>query len=152
MAKSEFIYVTYINTTPQKLWKALTNPEFQKQYWTGMDIKTDWKPGSKWQLTFPDGSIADHGEVVEFKPYERIVLKWRNVWKTGLSAEGYSRCIMDIEPTEEAVKLTVTHSIGKDKSKLIKAVSGGWPMVLSNLKSLLETGKVIKKKSDCSKE
>ena len=152
MAKSEFVYVTYINTTPQKLWKALTNPEFQKQYWTGMAIQTDWKPGSKWQLTFPDGAIADHGQVVEFKPYERIVLKWKNVWKTGLGAEGYSRCFMDIEPSEKAVKLTVTHSIGKDRSKLIKAVSGGWPMILSNLKSLLETGKVVKEKSDCKKE
>ncbi len=152
MAKSEFVYVTYIKTTPQKLWQALTNPEFQRQYWVGMNINTDWKPGSDWQLTFPDGSIADHGKVIECKPLKRIVLKWKNVWKTGLGAEGFSRCVMDMEPNEDAVKLTVTHSMGKEKSKLIKAVSGGWPMILSNLKSLLETGKVVKMKSDCKKE
>ena len=103
MAKSEFMYVTYINTTPQKLWKALTTPEFQKQYWVGMQIKTDWKPGSKWEMVFPDGSIADQGEVLEFKPLKKLVLKWRNFWKTGLKDEGYSRCTMDIEPAEEAV-------------------------------------------------
>ena len=102
MAKSEFMYVTYINTTPQKLWKALTTPEFQKQYWVGMQIKTDWKPGSKWEMVFPDGSIADQGEVLEFKPLKKLVLKWRNLWKAGLKEEGYSRCIMDIEPAEKA--------------------------------------------------
>ena len=117
-----------------------------------MEIKTDWKKGSDWQLTFPDSTIADHGQVLEFKPYERIVLKWKNDWKAGLGAEGYSRCTMEIEPSQESVKLTVTHSIGRDKSKLIKAVSGGWPMILSNLKSLLETGKVVRKKSDCKKD
>jgi uncharacterized protein YndB with AHSA1/START domain len=146
MAKSEFIYTTYIKTTPQKLWKALTNSEFIKQYWAGCDSKTDWKPGSEWQLIYPDGKIVDSGEVIEAKPYKRLAIKWRNEWNPEYRAEGYSRCVMDIEPSKEnSVKLTVTHSIGRDKSKLIKAVSGGWPFVLSNLKSLLETGKVVMK-------
>ena len=152
MAKSEFVYVTYIKTTPEKLWKALTNPEFQRQYWIGMHINTDWKKGSAWTLEFPNGDIADQGTVLECKPFKRLVLKWKNIWKTGLDKEGYSRCAMDLEPNEDAVKLTVTHSSPKDNSKLIKAVSGGWPMILSNLKSLLETGKIVKTMSDCKKD
>jgi uncharacterized protein YndB with AHSA1/START domain len=141
--KTEFVYTTYIKTTPQKLWKALTTPEFMKQYWMYCYIKTDWKPGSPWQLLFTDGQIADQGEIVECKPSKRLVLKWRNEWNPKMKAEGYSRCVMDIEPCEKAVKLTVTHSMQKDKSKFIGAVSGGWPFILSNLKSLLETGKVV---------
>lgn len=150
MAKSTFVYVTYIKTTPQKLWKALTTPEFMKQYWSGMHIKTDWKPGSPWQLLFDDGKIGDEGKIVEVQPSKRLVLTWRNQWKPGLKDEGYSRCIMDIEPIKEVVRLTVTHTMGKDKSKLIKAVSGGWPFVCSNLKSLLETGKVAMNEYRCS--
>ena len=105
MAKSEFVYVTYIKTTPQKLWKALTIPEFMKQYWSGMHIKTDWNPGSAWQLLFADGKLADEGKIVEAKPQKRLVLTWRNQWKPGLKDEGYSRCIMDIEPVKEVVKI-----------------------------------------------
>jgi uncharacterized protein YndB with AHSA1/START domain len=151
MAKSEFFYVTYIKTTPEKLWKALTTPEFQRQYWVSAHIKTNWKKGSPWQLLFPDGKIADEGTIVDIKPNKRLVLKWKNIWKRGLDKEGYSRCTMEIAPYEKgAVKLTVTHSIAKAKSKLIEAVSGGWPYILSNLKSLLETGKiVVDKKGDC---
>ena len=145
MARSEFVYVTYIKTTPEKLWQALINPELMKQYWAGMHIKTDWKPGSPWQMMFPDGSIADVGEVIEFKPFKRLKLKWRNEWKAKLKAEGYSRCRMDIEPSVKAVKLTVSHTIGKDRSEFIKAVAGGWPFICSNLKSLLETGTVAMK-------
>lgn len=149
MAKTEFIYTTYIKTTPQKLWKALTTPEFMKQYWGNMYIKTDWKKDSAWQLLFADGGLADEGKVVEIKPNKRLVLSWRNIWKKGLKDEGYSRCIMDIDSTRDAVCLTVTHTIAKDKSKLIKAVSGGWPLILSNLKTLLETGKVALNDLSC---
>ena len=63
---SSFVYVTYIRTTPDKLWEALTTSEFMKQYWFGMDFETDWKVGSPWKLTFPDGRLADTGEIVEF--------------------------------------------------------------------------------------
>ncbi len=140
MARSEFIYVIYIKTTPSKLWEALMDPEVMKQYWTGMYIRTDWKVGSPWQMIFPDGSIADGGEVTEIKPHERLVLKWRNEWKPALKAEGFSRCRLDIEPVDGAIKLTVSHSMPKNRSKFIKAVGGGWPFICSNLKSLLEKG------------
>lgn len=89
-----------------------------------------------------DGKITDSGEVIEIEP-KRLVLKWRNEFRPELRAEGYSRCTIEIEQEGQAVKLTVMHEIDKPDSKLIEAVSGGWPRILSNLKSLLETGKVV---------
>ena len=139
---STFVYVTFIRTTPEKLWTALTSPEFTEQYWFGMHQKTDWKAGSPWQLVFADGRIADAGEVVEIDPPKRLVIKWRNEFKPELKVEGYSRCTMELEALTEAVKLTITHTIDCPESKLIGAVSNGWPRVLSNLKSLLETGRI----------
>lgn len=141
-AVSTFVYVTYIRTTPERLWAALTSPEFMKQYWFGMYIDTDWKAGSPWKLAFSDGRLADSGEVVEFDPPRRLVLKWRNHWKPELHAEGHSLCTMEVEPVDGAMRLTVTHAMERPASKLIEAVSGGWPRILSNLKSLLETGEV----------
>jgi uncharacterized protein YndB with AHSA1/START domain len=150
MSKSEFIYTTYIKTTPQKLWDALTNPEFMKQYWFGAHGESEWKTGSSWKLFFPDGQIADAGEIAESVPFKRLVIKWRNEWNPAFKAEGYSFCVFDIESVDAAVKLTVTHSLDKPASKLIEAVSGGWPQVLSNIKSLLETGQVVLNKNvDC---
>ena len=140
--KSQFVYVTFIRTTPDKLWTALTSPDFIKRYWFGMTVETDWHPGSAWKLVFTDGQIANSGQIVEFEPERRLVIKWRNEWKPEMKAEGDSLCIMDLEPVEGAVKLTVTHGIDKAGSQFIEAVSGGWPKILSNLKSLLETGQV----------
>ena len=142
MAKSTFVYVTYIRTTPEKLWSAPTDPEFQKQYWFGTHCESGWTRGSSWKLVYPDGRLADSGEIVEAEPPRRLVIRWRNEWKPELKEEGYSRCTMDLEETASAVKLTITHSIERERSKFIEAVSGGWPKVISNLKSLLETGAV----------
>jgi len=139
-AKSRFVYVTYIRTTPEKLWAALTTPEFMKKYWFGMNFETDWKVGSPWKLIFPDGRIADAGEIVEFDKPKRLVLRWRNQLRPELHEEGYARCAIEVEP---AVKLTIVHDIDKPGSKLIGAVSIGWPKILSSLKTLLETGTVL---------
>ena len=144
-ANSSFVYVTFIRTTPQKLWAALTGKEFMKQYWFGMHLESEWKPGSPWRMVFADGETADAGEIVEVDPPKRLVLKWRNEFKPELKSEGYSRCVMELEPVDEAVKLTITHSMDRPDSKFIHAVSGGWPRVLSNLKSLLETGEAVLK-------
>ena len=142
MAGSKFVYVTFIYTTPEKLWSALTAPEFIKQYWFDMTHDTEWKVGSSWRMIFPDGRVADTGEIAEFDPPRRLAIKWRNEWRPELKAEGWSRCVMELEPADNVVKLTVTHTIEIENSKLIEAVSGGWPKILSNLKSLLETGAV----------
>jgi uncharacterized protein YndB with AHSA1/START domain len=139
---SSFVYVTFIRTTPERLWSALTTTEFMKQYWFGMHIETDWKVGSPWRLVFSDGRTADTGEVVEIEPPKRLVLTWRNEWKPDMKSEGPARCSFELEPMAGAVKLTITHTMDREGSKLIAAVSGGWPRILSNLKSLLETGDV----------
>jgi len=142
MTNSKFVYVTYIRTTREKLWSALTNAEFVRQYWFGMHCECAWKIGASWKMVFEDGRIADAGEIIEIDPPKRLVLKWRNEWKPEMKAEGYSRCTFDIESVTGAVKFTVTHTIDHDKSQFIEAVSVGWPQILSNLKSLLETGAV----------
>jgi uncharacterized protein YndB with AHSA1/START domain len=143
MSKSEFVYVTYIKTTPEKLWKALTTPEFQKQYWFNTRCDSEWKPGASWTMVSDTGQVYDSGEILESVPPKRLVIKWQNQWKPELKAEGWSRCVFDIEVMGDAVKLTVTHTIDRHPSKLIEAVSGGWPKILSNLKSLLESGQVV---------
>jgi uncharacterized protein YndB with AHSA1/START domain len=147
MSKAEFVYVTYIRTTPEKLWEALTHEEFTKQYWFGFRQETDWKRGSSWKLVFPDGRVADAGEVLEVDPPRRLVLKWRNEFKPEVKADGYTRCTFEIERDDEMVKLTVTHEAERPH-KLIEGVSRGWPQVLSSLKSLLETGKGLPRTSE----
>jgi uncharacterized protein YndB with AHSA1/START domain len=147
MSNSRFIYVTYIKTTPERLWSALTDKEFTAKYWLGACCESDWKPGSPWTLLFPDGRVADSGEIVEAEPPRRLVIKWQNQWSPELNAEGFSLCTFEIEAVQgdgaDAVKLSVIHSIDRPESPFIQAVSGGWPRILSNLKSLLETGSVV---------
>jgi len=140
MNHDRFVYVTYIRTTPEKLWDALTKPEFTRQYWFGIWQDCAWTVGASWKLTFPDGRVADAGEVLELDPPRRLVLKWRHQLNPELHAEGDSRATFQLEQLDELVKLTVLHEIDQTGSKFIEAVSGGWPMILSSLKSLLETG------------
>ena len=151
MNKSEFVYVVYIRTTPERLWSALTSADFMKQYWFGMHFQTDWKSGSAWQMVFPDGRVADTGDIVEIDPPRRIVLKWRNEFRPELKAEGYARCTIELEPIADSVKLSITHVMDRAQSQFIEAVSGGWPRILSNLKSLLETGEIILKSTEAAR-
>lgn len=142
MHRSHFVYVTFIRTTPAKLWRALTDPEFIRQYWFGTTIESAWAKGAPWTMRFEDGSPSDAGEILEIDPPRRMVIRWQNEWKPELKAEGPSRCTIELEPVDTTVKLTITHEIERPESKLITAVAGGWPMIVSNLKSLLETGAV----------
>ena len=138
MSGSKFVYVAYIRITPEKLWHALTTPEIIKQYRFGMNVESEWKVGSTWRM-YADGSLMDSGEILESVSQKRLGL---NEWKPEFKAEGNSRCVYEIEPTGASAKLTLTHPIEQPNSKFIGAVSEGWPMVISNLKSLLETGDV----------
>ncbi len=138
-----FLYVTYIRTTPQKLWDALLKPEFTKQYWFGVTQDSAWTAGAPWKMQFADGRVTDSGSVVEIDPPRRLVLSWRHELTPELTEEGYSRATFELEEVGDAVKLTVLHEIDRDNSKLIQGVSGGWPKILASLKSLLETGKPL---------
>jgi uncharacterized protein YndB with AHSA1/START domain len=142
MARSTFVYVAYVRTTPEKLWSALTDPELMKQYWFGNHCESQWTAGSAWKLVSDDGVVLDAGEIVEADPPRRLVIRWRHQHKPELAADGDSQCTMLLEPTDGAVKLSITHTVEREPSKLVEAVSGGWPKVISNLKSLLETGAI----------
>jgi uncharacterized protein YndB with AHSA1/START domain len=148
--ESSFVYVTFIRTTPEKLWSALTDGNQMKEYWFGMHFETEWRTGAEWRMIFPDGRVADTGEILELDRPRRIRLKWRNEFRPELKAEGFALCTIEIEPYGDAVRLSITHAIEREESKFIQAVSGGWPKILSNLKSLLETGQVVLTEADHS--
>jgi uncharacterized protein YndB with AHSA1/START domain len=141
---TKFVYVTYIRTTQQKVWDALLKPEFQRAYWFGMHQECAWEKGADWKMLFEDGRVADGGEILEIEPPKRVVFKWRNEFRPELKAEGHAVCTYTLEQMSDQVKLTVTHEIDvAEPSKFIEAVSGGWPRVLSSLKSYLETGEAL---------
>jgi len=152
MKKDQFIYVTYIRTTPEKLWKSLIEPEFTRRFWCNTTQESEWKPGASWKILMPDGRVADSGEVVEIEPNRRLVLKWRNEFRPELKAEGYSRMTYELEKEGNSVKLTVIHEIEKEGSKFIEAVSSGWPHILASLKSLLETGESLEETREWPRE
>ena len=142
MTKPELVYTTYIRTTPKKLWDAITNPEFTRQYWGGNENVSDWKPGSKWVHVTGDEerAIRVTGKVVEIVPLKRLVLTWADP----ADEADVSRVTFEIEPLEDEVRLDVIHGDFKAGSDMVNRVSGGWPRVLSSLKSFLETGAALK--------
>lgn len=137
-----FVYVTYIRTTPERLWEALISPEFTRRYWMESWQESEWTPGAVWKMFGPDGEVKDAGEVLEFDPPKRLVLKWRNEFIPEAKAEGWSRCTYELESARESVKLTVTHAFEVD-GVMLRGVSDGWPKILSSLKSLLEGGEAL---------
>jgi uncharacterized protein YndB with AHSA1/START domain len=137
------VYVTYIRTTAEKLWDALTKPEFTKLYWAGTSQESEWKVGSSWKALTPDGREWDTGEILEVDHPRRLVLTWQNQHFPEMKAEGHTRLTYELEPAKGAIKLTLTHESDVENAKLIDAVSQGWPAVLASLKSLLETGESL---------
>jgi len=143
-AQSRFVYVSYIRTTPEKLWEALTQPEYTKQYWSGVSPVSTWKPGADWKLMLESGRVADTGSVLESDPPRRLVIQWLCHMREDFTAEGFSRCTIELEPTGDAVKLTIVHENDQPNSPFIyEGVGTGWPAIISSLKSLLETGKIL---------
>lgn len=140
MNKPELVYTTYIRSTPQKTWDAITKPDFTRQYWGGNANVSDWKKGSEWQHVSKENETWITGEVVESIPPERLVLSWADPD----DLKDISRVTYEIEPLEDMVCLTVTHDNFKVDSEMAGKVSKGWPHVLSSLKSFLETGKGLK--------
>jgi uncharacterized protein YndB with AHSA1/START domain len=140
MPDTTFVYVTYISTTPEKLWNALIDPEMTKDYWGRHRNASDWKPGSKWAHEDYDSGEQDVvGQVVEADPPKRLVLTWESSNPT-YRGKYPSRVTFLIEPFMGEVRLTVTHEELEPDSPMFHGVSQGWPAVLSSLKTMLETG------------
>lgn len=143
MKNEQFVYVTYIRTTPEKLWQALTQPEFTQRYWMQTRQESAWKPGASWRLLNLEGKAINSGEIIEIEPPRKMVFTWRKETNPEIKAEGFSRVTYLLEPQGAAVKLTILHEMDKPGSKLLQSVSNGWPLVLASLKSLIETGEPL---------
>ncbi len=145
MEQSNFVYVTYIATTPDKVWNALTDPKLTAKYWQHENV-SDWKPGSRWEhrSSEGDGEIHMVGKVVEVTPPRKLVLTWVDPEEEEM-ADKYSRVTISVEPHHDTTRLTVTHDRLEPGSEMLEAITDGWPMVLSSLKSLLETGRPLPK-------
>lgn len=140
MSDTDLVYTTYIKTTPEKLWEAITNPEFARQYWGGNANFSDWKKGSKWQhRILANQEVSVVGEVLENIPPKRLVLSWASPEDLA----DVSRVSFEIEKVSDLVRLVVIHGEFKAGSTMGSKVSKGWPLVLSSMKSFLETGKAI---------
>ena len=141
--KTSFVYVTYIRSTPEKVYEAITKPEIARRYW-GHENVSDWKPGSTWQHVRANEqrSVELVGKVVEATPPARLVITWANASQAA-DPGNYSRVSFDIAPYDEMVRLTVTHDELEAGSGMAKGIQQGWPIVLSSLKSMLETGQGI---------
>ena len=141
--KTSFVYVTYIRSTPEKVFEAITRPEVARRYW-GHENVSDWRPGSSWEhvRTDEERTVDLVGKVVEVAPPARLVITWANPSQAADPAS-YSRVSFDIAAYEDMVRLTVTHDELEAGSGMAKGIQQGWPIVLSSLKSLLETGQAI---------
>jgi uncharacterized protein YndB with AHSA1/START domain len=156
MDKPEFVYTTYIRTTPERLWQALTEPAFTERYWS-TTFKTDWTAGSAMTWDNHGVLITDPEQVVlEAEPYRRLAYTWHAVtpelakhfgWddelRATLAGERRSKVTFDIEPASQGVKLTVIHDGFDPGSTIASMVSAGWPEVVASLKTLLETGEPL---------
>jgi uncharacterized protein YndB with AHSA1/START domain len=136
MNNPEFVYTTYIKSTPEKVWAAITNPEFTKQYWGGMANYSDWRSGSNWEHRSDEGEVYVGGEVEESIPPGRLVLTWADPG----APEDVSRVTFEIDQVADLVRLNVVHGDFTPGTLMAAKVKGGWPRVLSSLKSMLETG------------
>ena len=138
--KTSFVYVTYIRSTPEKVFEAITQPDIARRYW-GHENVSDWEPGSGWQHLRADDErkVQLVGKVVEISSPTRLVITWADPSRAADPA-AYSRVSFDIAPYDEMVRLTVTHDELEAGSSMAKGIQQGWPIVLSSLKSLLETG------------
>jgi len=141
--KTSFVYVTYIRSTPEKVFEAITKPEIARRYW-GHENVSDWMPGSAWQHVRANEqrTVQVVGKVVEVAPPTRLVITWASPSQAADPAS-YSRVSFDVAAYEEMVRLTVTHDELEAGSGMAKSIQQGWPIVLSSLKSLLETGHAI---------
>ncbi len=136
---TEKVFEIYIKTTPERLWEAITDEELRRKYNFGASASSDWKPGSGYELSAANGSmLLATGENLEVDPPQRLVQSFAAQWSDEIKAEGTSRVTWEIEQVEDSCRLTVTHDRLNEGAN--GELYGGWPMILSGLKTLLETG------------
>jgi uncharacterized protein YndB with AHSA1/START domain len=138
----EKIYEIYIRTTPERLWEAITDPEIRSKYNFGMAVHSDWTPGARMEMGAPNASgLLGEGEVLEVDPPRRLVHTMTALWGDDVKAEGASRVTWEIEPVGDSCRLLVTHDQLREGAN--EQLYGGWPMILSGLKTWLETGELL---------
>jgi uncharacterized protein YndB with AHSA1/START domain/DNA-binding transcriptional ArsR family regulator len=141
-AVMEKVFEIYIKTTPERLWQAITDSEMRAKYSFGVGIETDWEPGSRWQgVTARAPGPISHGEILEVDPPRRLVQSFQALWSEEVEREGTSRVTWEIEPVADSCRLTVIHD--ELPEHVNDEIFGGWPMILSGLKTLLETGETL---------
>jgi len=140
--RPDFVYVTYIRTTPDKLWEALTSSEFSRRYWFGTELRSNFKIGSPFALVM-GGKVTDTGEILEADRPRRLSYTFKHELDDDMRKEGATKVVFTLEPHGELVKLTLTHENFAPGSKLLDGISKGWPAILSSLKSLLESGDAL---------
>jgi uncharacterized protein YndB with AHSA1/START domain len=141
MSKPSFVYVTYIASTPEKVFKALTSTEATEKYWFGHAVTSDWKVGSPVKF-HREGKLTLGGQVLENDPPRRLSYTF-TPYHEPHNGTDTSRVVMDLEQQRDQVKLTVTHDDFAPDSPVFASISNGWPLVLSSLKSYLETNHVL---------
>ncbi len=142
----EKVYEIYIKTTPERLWQAITDPDLRRKYTFGVGVFSDWTPSSTYvgrttDMTVAPGTLISEGENLEVDPPRRLVQTFRALWSDEVKREGTSRVTWEIEPVGDSCRLTVTHDQLREGANA--ELYGGWPMVLSGLKTLLETGEML---------
>ncbi|MGE0742462.1 MAG: SRPBCC family protein [Hyphomonadaceae bacterium] len=140
----DLVYVFYIRSTPQQVWDALTHSDFTTKFFFGRTVESDWKQGSPWKMVMPDGTLDVFGEVLVSDPPRKLQVSWTVDWLDDPKPPGPAIITYDIEPAGEAVKLTMTqHTDSAIPRKYVQAGAQGWAIILSSLKSLLETGEPL---------
>jgi uncharacterized protein YndB with AHSA1/START domain len=138
----EKVFEIYIKATPERLWEAITDGEIRSKYNFGAHVSSDWTPGSRFEMGARDGSVAlGEGENLEVDPPRRLVQSMRALWSEDVKNEGFSRVTWEIEPIGDSCRLTVTHDQLREGAN--EQLYGGWPMILSGLKTWLETGQLL---------
>ena len=141
-AKPKFVYVTYIASTAEKVWQALTDPALTPQYWFGFRVAANGRAGEYMTAIDPDGKEVHRDVILASEPPRRLSYAWRPLYDE-FKHERPSRVTIDITPVRDHVRLTVTHDDFDDGSAVFEKITEGWPSVLSSLKSYLETGRAL---------
>ncbi len=145
MPKPTRVFQIYIETTPERLWQSLTDPDLTQDYYYGTRIEVeDWQAGANHRYTYTDGSLVAEGELLEVELPQRLVMTFQALWEPSLADEPAVQIAWEIEPAGDECKLTVVFEAATEDAQMLKQADGGMPLILSGLKTLLETGSPLR--------